>query len=110
MVYIRHTATHGLFAHGVTRRTLGTHKQYLAVIRCQRFDKIARGPIHWDRLLQINNMDIISCTENIGCHFGIPVPGLVSEMDTRFQHLVHTDLSHDLLLYGLGLHTPQTTT
>jgi hypothetical protein len=37
----------------------------------------------------------IAFPENELSHFGVPEAGLVSEMDTRFQHLSHGHAGHE---------------
>ena len=39
-----------------------------------------------------------------GCHLRIPIAGLVSEMDTRFQHFTHGDCHEYVLRLRLSLH------
>jgi hypothetical protein len=36
-------------------------------------------------------MDLVAMTEDERRHLRIPVTGLVSEMDARFEHLTHGD-------------------
>ncbi len=62
------------------------------------------------RLLEVDNMDVITGAKNERCHLRIPVTGLMPEMHTSLQHLAHADVSHNSLLVGLGLHVPHATT
>jgi hypothetical protein len=36
-------------------------------------------------------VDLVAMAEDIRGHSGIPEAGLVTEMDTRFQHFTHGD-------------------
>jgi hypothetical protein len=45
-------------------------------------------------------MDMVALTENEGCHFRVPETGLMSKMDTRFQHPAHADVGHKSSLSG----------
>jgi hypothetical protein len=40
-------------------------------------------------LLQVNNVNIVSRPENIGLHFGVPLVGLVAEVDTCLKQHFH---------------------
>jgi hypothetical protein len=44
-------------------------------------------------------MNLVAMTENERGHLGVPEAGLVTEMDTGFQHLAHGD-RHENLLKG----------
>src|SRR5690606_21051932 len=44
-----------------------------------------------DRLLQVDDVDLVPVAEDVWRHPGIPEAGLVTEMDTRLQHLSHRD-------------------
>jgi hypothetical protein len=44
-------------------------------------------------------MNLVAMTENERGHLGVPEAGLVTEVDTGFQHLTHGD-RHELLLKG----------
>src|SRR5690606_17164820 len=45
-------------------------------------------------LFEIDDVDASAGTEDVRCHAGIPVTGLMAEMDARFEHLAHGDLWH----------------
>jgi hypothetical protein len=42
-----------------------------------------------DRLLEVNDVNLVAMTEDIRGHLGVPETCLVTEMDTRFQHFTH---------------------
>ena len=41
------------------------------------------------RLLEVDDVDLVAMAEDERGHLRVPVAGLVSEMDARFQHLSH---------------------
>ena len=57
------------------------------------------------RLLEVDDVNLVALTEDVLGHFRVPEAGLVSEVDTRFQHLSHGHAGHQFLLVGLGLRT-----
>ena len=76
------------------RLPLGPDEQDAAALgdrigyRDQRLMKQRHG------LGQINDVDIVSFTKNIGGHFRVPVTGLMPEMDAGLQHLAHGNIRH----------------
>ena len=54
------------------------------------------------RLLEIDDVDAVALTEDEPLHLRVPAPGLVPEVDTGLEHLLHGDDGHDgvLLLCG----------
>src|SRR4029453_13109580 len=48
-------------------------------------------------------MDLVTLAEDVGGHLRVPEAGLMSEVNTRFQHLSHGHAGHERLLVGLGL-------
>src|SRR5580658_9188947 len=47
-------------------------------------------------------MDLVALTENERLHLRVPEAGLMSEMNTRFQHLSHRHAGHKLEAPMLG--------
>ena len=46
-------------------------------------------------------MNTVSLGEDVLCHFGVPSSGLVSEVNSCFQELLHGDyVAHDFVLSG----------
>ena len=55
------------------------------------------------RLLEVDDMNSVAFTEDVGGHLRVPEAGLVSKMDARFQHLSHRHAGHGrYLVVGLG--------
>src|SRR5574343_341043 len=46
---------------------------------------------HRQRLFQVDDVDLVAMAENEGGHLGVPEAGLVTEMDTGFQHFTQGD-------------------
>jgi hypothetical protein len=53
-------------------------------------------------------MNLVTMTEDVVPHLGVPVTGLMPEMHTGFQHLAHRDSTHEKLLIKFGLMPPHT--
>ena len=49
-------------------------------------------------VLKIDDVDFVSRPENVLVHFGVPEPGLVSEVRTCLQQVAHTYLRHNQTL------------
>ncbi len=47
--------------------------------------------IEGNGFLQIDNVDAVTCPENVGFHFGVPAFCLVTEVDASFQQFFHAD-------------------
>ena len=89
MADIRHATALGFLADRLAGSPLGADKQDLAVIRNDLTDKVGRLAEQRHRFLKINDMDFVALTEYVRCHLWIPETGLMSKMDTRFQHPAH---------------------
>jgi hypothetical protein len=44
---------------------------------------------HRQRFFQVDDVDFVAMAENERGHFGVPEAGLVTKMDTGFQHFAH---------------------
>src|SRR5712692_10187176 len=78
-----------LLADDLARLTLGSDEQKGALDGGKLAHEFHRILIHHHRLLEIDDVDLVAMTEDEGRHLRIPVAGLVSEMDARFEHLTH---------------------
>ena len=77
------------FLEDFTSLTLGADKQDVALVRSQFAHELHRILIHRQGFFQVDDVNLVAVAENIRRHLGVPVTGLVSEMDARFQHLTH---------------------
>ena len=57
--------------------------------------KCAASAIQRLRLLEIDDVDLVALAEDERGHLRVPEAGLMSEMDTRFQHLSHGHAGHE---------------
>ena len=106
---VRHFASFCMGTHGVARSALGTDKQHFAAVRNYGLDERISVPSHWQALLKIDDMDLVTFAEDVGCHLRIPVTGLMTKMHASLKHLAHGYVCHDMIS-GLSLRTPHDTT
>src|SRR5688572_4672183 len=103
LVHEGHLATASFLLHSLARRALGADEQHFAAVRDHAAHEPGRFRVHGLRLLEVDDMDLVSFAENERSHLRVPEAGLVSEMDARFQHLSHRHAGHQSLLGGLSL-------
>src|SRR6185369_10237788 len=48
---------------------------------------------HFQRLLQVDDVNPVALTEDVFLHLGVPALGLMPEVNTRFEQLFHGDVS-----------------
>jgi len=89
-----HAATLGFFLNNSLSLTLGADKKDRTTVGndvskcCISLAKQFHGDI------KVYNVNPISWPVDIGFHFGIPAAGLVTEVQTSFQHLTHIYSCH----------------
>jgi len=91
---VGHAAGLRSLANGVARGTLGAHEQDRAVVGSDLRQEIPRVVHQRHGLFQIEDMDLVAFAEDVGGHLRAPIPGLVTEMDARLEHLAHRDTRH----------------
>jgi hypothetical protein len=89
LVDVGHVATLRFFLHSFARGTLGADEQHLAAVRHNALHEVRSVRVHGLRLLEVDDVDLVSFAENERSHFRVPETGLMSKMDARFQHLSH---------------------
>ena len=92
--YVGHAATLGFFLDRGTGRPLGSDEHDGAAPGCELADEAHRVDQHRQRFLEVDDVDLAACSENVGSHLGIPVSGLVTEVHAGFEHLAHGDVCH----------------
>ena len=107
LVHVRHTRLLGVAADGILGLLLGTDEHDRATLGRQITGEVVRGLDTGEGLLEIDDVDPAALTEDEPLHLRVPPPGLVSEVDARFQHLPHGDDCHDLSLSRLAAHLTQ---
>ena len=88
-VDIELTDAAGLLADGVLRLLLGADKQHaLAVLGHAAHEVVGLFEL-LDGLLEVNDVDAIALHVDILRHLGVPATGLVTEVHTGLQKLLH---------------------
>jgi len=80
MVNEIHTTASGFFEHEVPRLLLCSDEQYRTIVGCEASDKVLSQSCESLGLSEIDDVDAISLSENIGTHFRVPAFRLVAEM------------------------------
>jgi hypothetical protein len=93
----RRTGAQRFLADDLARLALGADKQDAALVRCQLAHELHSFLVHGQGLLEIDDVDLVAMAEDKRGHLGIPVTGLVPEVNSGFEHLTHGD-RHELLL------------
>ena len=84
MVDVVLAATFGRLGDGLLCLALGADKQHPASSGNDITNPLQRMPQHWYRLLEINDVNIVALTEDVGFHLRIPASCLMSEVNTGF--------------------------
>ena len=92
---MKHAAALGLLPHEISGLLLRADKEHSAPGAHRLAHGLASGFDLADRLLQVNDVDAVALGEDIGPHFGVPTPGLVPEVGSRFQQIADSEVSHD---------------
>ena len=84
----------GFGSHGFLSLTLGADEEHLAAVGDGLDDLVVSGTEQLHSLLEVDDMDAVASAEDEGAHLGVPATGLMAEVHTSFQHLLHADVSH----------------
>src|ERR1700690_3796735 len=106
LVHVRHLGPQRLLLDRVARRALGADEQHRAAVGDDLPDELRGVREQRLRLLEIDDVDLVAFTEDEGFHLRVPEAGLMSKMDTRFQHLSHGHAGHGEFL-SIGLWPPR---
>ncbi|CFN70592.1 Uncharacterised protein [Bordetella pertussis] len=79
---------------------LGADEQDVAATGDQLLDELRGFLVLGDRLLEVDDVNLVTVTEDVRGHLGVPVTGLVAEVDASFQHFTHEGHNY---LRGLSL-------
>ena len=90
-----------LFGDRVLRLALGAHEEHDLALGRQVLHKFRRFLEHLQRLLQVDDVDPVALSEDVFLHLGIPALGLMPEVNTRFEQLLHGDVSQSTSSFGL---------
>ena len=97
VVDVEHPAALGLFLNRFLRLAFGADEQDVLALGGLRSHKLRRLFEFLDRLLQVDDVDAVALPENILLHLRVPAPGLMPEVDTRFQQFFHAE-AHQFFL------------
>src|SRR5690606_28839124 len=106
-VDVRHAAAGGLGGDQLTGGALGADEQNVAAAGGQLLHELGGVLVLGHRLLEVDDVDLVAMAEDIGGHLGVPVAGLVTEVDASFQHFAHE--GHEFLrglVLALRLYRP----
>ena len=92
--HVRLVAAGGLVLDGFAGRALGADEQDGAALLGDGRDEVHRVGEQRQRLLEVDDVDLAAGAEDVRAHLGVPVAGLVAEVNAGFQHLAHGDLGH----------------
>ena len=72
-----------------TAAALAVHEEHLAAAG-REFTNELRGFVElFNRLFEVDDMNLVAGTEDVLSHLRIPETGLVAEVATRFEHFTH---------------------
>ncbi len=96
--YVWHCAALRFLLDRGAGRAFGADENHGAALGGQAADEIQRVHQQRQRLFQVDDMNLAPGSENIRCHLGIPITGLMPEMHASLEHLAHGDIGHDQYL------------
>ncbi len=102
LVHVETATTRCFFGDGVLGLALGAHEQHNLSLHCQVLHKLRCLFEHLQSFLQVNNVNPVALSEDVFLHPGIPTLGLMPEVNSRFEQLLHGDISQ--LTSSLSLH------
>ena len=94
MVNIILTAGQRCFLNLIGSGTLGSHKKNLALPGYYGTNEIKGIIKAGNSLVEIDDMNTVPGAVNILLHLGIPVTGLMAEMNTGIEHFAHGNVRH----------------
>ncbi len=101
MIDVRHAGAGRFFADDVARLALGADKKNGTAVSHQTAHVQHRLVVFIKRFFKVDDVDFVAMAKNIIGHFRVPVTGLVTKMDARFQHLSHSDRHNFSIDQGL---------
>src|SRR5271170_6835206 len=109
VVDIEHAAAIGFLGDGVLRLPLGADKKDDLALRSEVSDPLARFLEHLQGFLQVDDVNAVALAEDVFLHAGVPALRLMPEVDSRFEQLLHSDVSQtasllDCIPASAGIH------
>ena len=95
LVHVELLAALGFLLNGFGGLLLGADEKDILVLAGQVTDEVVGLFDFLDGHLQVDDVDAVALGEDIGLHLGVPTAGLVAEMYTGLQQLLHRDHGHE---------------
>ncbi len=109
-VDVEGSAALGLLADGVLGLLLRADEEHLPTLRGEVADEVVGVAEELDGLLEVNDVDAVPGTENVGLHLGVPSARLMAEVHPGFEQVLHRDIGHTSYLIIASLHSDSRTT
>ena len=93
-VDIVHAAAGSLVTDGLLSLLLGADEQDLAALCSGVANEVVSLIELLHGLLQVDDVDAVALGEDVLCHLGVPAAGLVTEVHTCFEKLLHRNDCH----------------
>ena len=94
LLHVEHPAALGLFAHDILGLLLGADEQHRAALRGEIAHEVVGLAEHLDGLLQVDDVDAVAGAEDVRLHLRVPAAGLMAEVNSGLQQLLHADFGH----------------
>ena len=106
MVDIRHTGPLGLLTDDFGGGPLGADEQDLPALAGEFGHGLQRRVERGQGLFKVDDVDLVADAEDIRLHFGVPITGLMPEMNSCLEHFFNACSHAVSSVFGLSLHTP----
>ena len=94
-VDVVHAAAQSLVTDGLLSLLLGANEQDVAALSCNFLHIVVSLVQLLHGLLQVNDIDTIALGEDVLSHLGVPAAGLVTEVHTCLEKLLHRNDCHN---------------
>ena len=94
LVHIEHLAALGFLLDAFLSLLLGAYKENGLILSGQVTDEVIGLFYLLDGHLQIDDVDAVALGEDVLLHLGVPATGLMAEMYTGLQQLLHRNHGH----------------
>jgi len=95
--HIGHARLLGVLADGDLGLLLGSDEQDGAALGADRLEELGGLVQVLEGPLQIDDVDAAPGDEDVGFHLGVPLAGLMPEVDACFEQVLQSNVSHDCL-------------
>src|SRR5579872_6511226 len=98
LVHVELVGSNRFVTHGLLGLLLGADKEHLLTRRRKVANVLERVLQAVDGLLKVDDVNAVALREDVTAHLWVPAAGLMAEMDTRLQKLLHGNDRHSELL------------